>query len=124
MSASDKSTFDRLYNHDALCAEGLRIADESDLEAVNNWFRTSSKCNARNVNIYIIKGKTMNSFYYLTGDNAYPDDLTIVCIDWVECGVSSPHKGVWRWFSNVVDNNAKREIAKGNHHYDNYPSIR
>ena len=65
----------------------------------------------------------MNSFYHLTGDNAYSDDLTIVCIDWINSNVTSPYKGRWRWFSDVVDNNAKREIAKGNHHYDHYHSI-
>ena len=123
VSASDKSTFDRLYKNEALTAEGMKIADESDLEAVNNWFRTYSKCSASNVEIYIIKGKAMNSFYHLTGDNAYSDDLSIVCIDWVNSKVTSPYKGRWRWFSDVVDNNAKREIAKGNHHYDHYHSI-
>lgn len=123
VSASDKSTFDRLYKNEALTAEGMKIADESDLEAVNNWFRSYSKCSASNVEIYIIKGKTMNSFYHLTGDNAYSDDLTIVCIDWINSKVTSPYKGRWRWFSDVVDNNAKREIAKGNHHYDHYHSI-
>ena len=123
VSASDKSTFDRLYKNEALTAEGMKIADESDLEAVNNWFRSYSKCSASNVEIYIIKGKAMNSFYHLTGDNAYSDDLTIVCIDWINSKVTSPYKGRWRWFSDVVDNNAKREIAKGNHYYDHYHSI-
>lgn len=123
VSASDKSTFDRLYKNEALTAEGVKIVDESNLEAINKWFRTNSKSNASNVDIYIIKGKVMNSFYHLTGENAYPDDFTIVCIDWINSNVTSPYKGKWRWFSDVVDNNAKREIAKGNHYYDHYTSI-
>lgn len=123
VSASDKSTFDRLYKNEALTAEGVKIEGESDLEAINKWFRTNSKSNASNVDIYIIKGKNMNSFYHLTGNNAYPDDFTIVCIDWINSNVTSPYKGKWRWFSDVVDNNARREIAKGNHHYDHYHSI-
>ena len=122
VSASDKSTFDRLYKNEALTAEGMKIADDT-LEVVNKWYRTNSMCNASNVNIYIIKGKVMNSFYHLTGDNAYNDDITIVCIDWIESKAKDPYKGAWRWFSDVVDNNAKREIAKGNHHYDHYHSI-
>ena len=122
VSASDKSTFDRLYKNEALTAEGVNIND-GNLEVINKWYRTNSMCNASNVNIYIIKGKAMNSFYHLTGDNAYDDDLTIVCIDWVESKAKDPYKGAWRWFSDVVDNNAKREIAKGNHHYDHYHSI-
>lgn len=123
VSSSDKSTFDRLYKNEALTAEGMKIVDKSDLEMVNKWFRTNSKCSANNVDIYVIKGKAMNDFYHLTGDNAYPDDLTIVCIDWLNSNVTSPYKGKWRFFSDVVDNNAKREIANGNHYYDHYHSI-
>ena len=63
--ASDKSTFNRLYKNEALTAEGVKIEGESDLEAINKWFRTNSKSNASNVDIYIIKGKSMNSFFYL-----------------------------------------------------------
>lgn len=123
VSASDKSTFDRLYENEALTAEGVKINDDSTLETINKWYRTNSMCSASNVDIYIIKGKAMNTFYHLTGDNAYPDDLTIVCIDWIKSKAKDPYKGSWRWFSDVVDNNAKREIAKGNHHYDHYHSI-
>lgn len=123
VTSSNKSIFDRLYDHEALTAEGMIIANDQDLEKVNNWFRINSKCNASNVNIYIIKGKAMNTFYHLTGDNAYKDDLTIVCIDWVEHNAKSLYKGVWRWFSDVVDNNARREIAVNNPYYDHYYSI-
>ena len=122
VSASDKSIFNRLYKNEALTAEGVNIND-GNLEVINKWYRTNSMCSASNVNIYIIKGKVMNSFYHLTGDNAYSDDLTIVCIDWIESKAKDPYKSSWRWFSDVVDNNAKREIAKGNHHYDHYHSI-
>lgn len=123
VSSSNKALFDRLYNNEALCAEGLAIKDETDLEKVNKWFRTNSKCKASNVDIYIIKGKVMNDFYHLTDDNAYGDDFTIVCIDWIKSGVNTPYKGSWRWFSDVVDNNARREIYKDNPHYDHYHSI-
>lgn len=123
VTASSKSIFDTLYNHEALTAEGISIKDDSDLEKINKWFRENSKCTAKNINIYIITGKAMNDFYHLTGDNKYPNsNYHIVCIDWSAANCKEPYKGSWRWFSDVVDNNAKREIVKGNKHYNHYNS--
>jgi len=67
----------------------------------------------------------MNKIYNLTGDNKYGNNLGILAIDWVDVIEKSKYryKGQWRWFSDVVDNNAKREIAKGNPSYDHYHSI-
>jgi hypothetical protein len=66
----------------------------------------------------------MNDFYHLTTDNKYPENnFKILCIDWITAGVRSPFKSKWRWFSDVVDNNAKREIAKRNPYYKHYNSI-
>lgn len=127
VSGSDKATFDKLYNNEALTAEGMAITkddEDKNCRMIAKWFKTNSGIkDAVDVDIYIISGKAMNDYYYLTGKNRYPDDFTIVCIDWIDAGAKSPYKGAWRWFSDVVDNNAKREIAAGNHHYDHYRSI-
>lgn len=127
VSGSDNATFNKLYNNEALTAEGMSITPENEdktLRMVAKWFKTNSGIkDAIDVNIYIILGKAMNDYYHLTGKNQYPDDLHIVCIDWIDAGAKSPYKGIWRWFSDVVDNNAKREISAGNHHYDHYRSI-
>lgn len=68
----------------------------------------------------------MNTTYHLTTDNRYPDDLEILFIDWSNFGrgfSASKHKGNFRYFSDVVDNNARREIRKNNPHYKNYHSL-
>lgn len=63
---------------------------------------------------YIIKGKTMNDIYMLTGNNKYPDDCTIVSIKLEDMensmAVVMPrfHIGA-RWFDDIVMNNAARE---------------
>ena len=129
VSASDNATFERLYHNEALTAEGVTLVDNDEedmniLAKFNSWFRSNNDCSkSKTVKFYIILGKDMNNHYHLTGYNKYKDNIHILCIDWVDAGVKDPFKGNWRWFSDVVDNNAKREIAKGNHFYDHYISI-
>ena len=119
----DKNIFDKLYHNEALTAEGIIIKD-NNCDIIEKWFRERNNCTSNNLNMYIITGKVMNDFYHLTTDNKYPENnFKILCIDWITAGVRSPFKSKWRWFSDVVDNNAKREIAKRNPYYKHYNSI-
>ena len=63
-------------------------------------------CGAEGAKGYVTTGKVMNEICHLTGNNAYPDDLTIFSID--------KYKGlaimfVARWLDDIVSNNADRE---------------
>ena len=63
-------------------------------------------CGAEGAKGYVTTGKVMNEICYLTGNNAYPDDLTIFSID--------KYKGLAimfgaRWLDDIVSNNADRE---------------
>ena len=63
-------------------------------------------CGAEGAKGYVTTGKVMNEICHLTGDNAYPDDLTIFSID--------KYKGLAitlgaRWMDAVISNNADRE---------------
>lgn len=63
---------------------------------------------------HIISGDTMNRVYHLTGNNAYPKDLTIVSIKLEDMenamAVVIPRFQIGaRWFDDIVDNNARRE---------------
>ena len=63
-------------------------------------------CGAEGAKGYVTTGKVMNEICHLTGDNAYPDDLTIFSID--------KYKGLAimfgaRWLDDVISNNADRE---------------
>lgn len=59
----------------ALTIEGL--AEESITDFID-WIKEHTPMKREIV--YIIKGKTMNDKYMLTGDNKYPEDLNIVSI--------------------------------------------
>ena len=63
-------------------------------------------CGAEGAKGYVTKGKVMNEICHLTGNNAYPDDLTIFSID--------KYKGLAimvgaRWMDDIISNNAYRE---------------
>lgn len=116
--------FEHLYNTEAFCGEGLRKTDENIERLVNDISRIKGHPNT--IHFYYCTGKDMNTTYHLTTDNRYPDDLEILFIDWSNFGrgfSASKHKGNFRYFSDVVDNNARREIRKNNPHYKNYHSL-
>ena len=63
-------------------------------------------CGAEGAKGYVTTGKVMNEICHLTGNNAYPDDLTIFSID--------KFKGLAimvgaRWMDDIISNNADRE---------------
>ena len=100
INVNTKEQFDFLYENWAMTWEGL--AEESFEEAIE-------ECGGENAKGYLIKGKDMNAQYHLTGTNAYPDDLNIFAI--------YPFKGLAmmygaRWFTDIVDNNTRREKSR------------
>ena len=63
-------------------------------------------CGAEGAKGYVTKGKVMNEICHLTGNNAYPDDLTIFSID--------KYKGLAimvgaRWMDDILSSNADKE---------------
>ena len=63
-------------------------------------------CGAEGAKGYVTTGKIMNEICHLTGNNAYPDDLTIFSID--------KYKGLAimvgaRWMDDILSSNADRE---------------
>lgn len=100
INVNTKEQFDFLYENWAMTWEGL--AEESFEEALK-------ECGGENAKGYLIKGKDMNAHYHLTGTNAYPNDLNIFAV--------YPFKGLAmmygaRWFTDIVDNNARREKSR------------
>lgn len=93
----------------ALTIEGLT---EDSIPDFINWVKEHTPM--KNEIVYVIKGKTMNRVYGLTGKNAYPDDLTIVSIKLEDMensmAVVAPRFEIGaRWFDDIVMNNAMRE---------------
>lgn len=125
---ASKNDLIRLYNTEAFCAEGLRI-DPPDPQEVGEYITSCIvewEDYPHEIHYYYCRGKDLNTQYHLTGDNKYPDNLSIFFIDYSNFGRNfdiSGFKGNFRYFSDIVDNNAAREIRKGNKYYDNYQSI-
>ena len=63
-------------------------------------------CGAEGAKGYVTKGKVMNEICHLTGNNAYPDDLTIFSIDKFK-GLAIMF-GV-RWMDDILSSNADKE---------------
>ena len=105
-----KEVLDELYDDSALTLEGLNV---QSIEPFMNWVEETAGLKQKTV--YVICGKVMNSMYSLTGDNAYPDNLSIVAVKLSD--MVNPEAMIMgrfevngaRWFSDVVDNNARRE---------------
>lgn len=103
-----KAELDNLYNNSALTLEGL--AEESIPDFVN-WLEENTTFTADNLDVYVIEGSVMNDKYSLYGDNAYPNDLTIVSvidIDLMKVAIPRFSIGA-RWFDDIVDNNKMRQ---------------
>ena len=103
VEANDNNTFKFLYDKWAMTWEGL--VQEDFITVLKECYEQD---NSEQVMIgYWIKGKVMNDHYKLTGDNRYPDDLNIFAI--VDYGYKlALHYGA-RWFTDIVDNNERRE---------------
>ena len=118
LAKAQGSIFDKLYNNDAYCAEGMSNPDKMETAEMvakhiqNNW----EDAYGDTIYFYWCKGKDLNTKYHLTGHNAYPADLGIFFIDWASSFdnrfSASAHKGKFRYFSDVVINNAAREEKK------------
>lgn len=120
VNSPSKATFEHLEEYKVLTAEGFRIDGDESFKLISDYFVDSSAFKSTSkitIPIYVIKGKVMNDYYHLTGENAYTNDLTIVCIDWASANCKTPYKGQWRYFDDVVYNNSIREKNSGNPYY-------
>ena len=92
-----KEQLKTLNDCSAMTWEGLREED----------FGTAlDTCGAEGAKGYVTTGKVMNEICHLTGNNAYPDDLTIFSIDKFK-GLAIMFGA--RWLDDIISNNADRE---------------
>jgi len=107
-----KAQLEALYNQSALTWEGLTAAEEN-FEAVMDWLvNLGATIDGQEPTFHIITGEFMNATYGLRGANAYPNDLTIVSvtnINHMKIALARFEVGS-RWFDDIVDNNARREV--------------
>lgn len=110
-----KEQLDELYNSSALTFTGVSEDDES-MNQMLDWLKAHTEV-SEPLPVYIIKGKVMNEKYELTGNNAYPNDLTLISIkldDIKNVGAITMARFEvgGRWFDDIVNNNAIREKHK------------
>lgn len=114
-SVTTKEQLDELYNSSALTF--TRVSeDEESMKQMLNWLKEHSEV-SEPLPVHIIKGKVMNENYGLTGNNAYPNDLTLISIklnDIKDVGsiTMARFEVGGRWFDDIVDNNAIIEKHK------------
>ena len=139
----------RFYDHEFLTAEGIvgsyaiKLADavwdyvqcvkDNGLRKMYIVEEGQDKDLPERSTIYIVSGAVMNHQFHLTGDNAYPDDFHLMVIDSSDIQCTAMVKETitfgencdssFRYFSDVVDNNARREILKCNAALKDYHSL-
>lgn len=106
---------DALYEDSALTIVGLA---EKSIPDFVDWIEQYTKLR-KDCYVYKISGETMNAYCGNTGDNCYPNDLTIVSVKLSDMEDAStiiiPRFMVGgRWFDDIVDNNRRHESEKGN----------
>ena len=115
IKVTTKEQLDKLYKDWSLTIGGL-APDEENLKQLLDWVKELTPLKREDV--YTITGAVMNREYHLTGTNAYPEtDCTLVCVKLADMEhpnrVTMPRFHIGgRWFTDVVDNNARREEDK------------
>ncbi len=115
IKVTTKEQLDKLYKDWSLTIESL-APDEKSLKELLDWVRELTPLKREDV--YTIEGAVMNRVYGLTGTNAYPEtDCTLVCVKLADMEhpnrVTIPRFHIGgRWFTDIVDNNARREEDK------------
>lgn len=109
IKVENEEVLDELYDESALTFEGCM---DSQIHLYVGWVK--ERAGLEKEDVYVIKGELMNRVYGLTGDNAYKDDLTILCFklsDMENVGriVYARFELDGRWFDDVVENNKRRE---------------
>lgn len=97
-----------LYKNSAFTMEGL---SEESVPDLLKWIDDCGAITEETPTVWIIKGKLMNDTYDLTGNNAYPEDLTLVSVMGINTTkVAIPRFDIGgRWFDDIVDNNANKD---------------
>lgn len=104
----------RLYDESSLTFEGT-TTDAENMQWLYDWLvEHGALAEGDPLEIFVVKGSLMNSYYHLTGSNQYPGQLNIVCLplsQFKEIGgiTLARFQCGGRWFDDVVDNNSRRE---------------
>lgn len=105
--------FRLFYHTSAFTFEGIDISNKENMKNFKEQFEKIARetgFTEKKMIGYFYKGSSMNKHFKLTGDNAYPDDLTFVSIPNYYNPIMKLKMGA-RWFDDIVDNNSIRQRA-------------
>lgn len=92
---------DKFRRESTMTYEGLLLED--DITIMEKYFRENGY-DKDDFTLFYTDGKTISDYYSLTGDNRYPDDLTIVFVpDYYNIKVKAVTGA--RWFDDIVLDN-------------------
>lgn len=105
-----KKEIDALSNVSAFTFTGLDTSKESLKQAVN-WLNGHNALTEENLVFYVILGKLMNREFGLTGNNKYPDDLSIVSVTGIDITniILARFEVGGRWLDDIIANDLERE---------------
>lgn len=98
---------DKFFNSSMFTFEGIDITDKKSNKKLETALRENGYSEDE-ILTYWFTGADMNKKYSLTGDNAYPDDLTLLVIPEFYNVQFTLLTGA-RWFDDIVQTNARRE---------------
>lgn len=109
IEVNSSSVLNELYEGWAFTVEGLH---PDAWEELFNWIEQYTPVKSRR--LYVISGSYMNKAYGLTGTNAYDDSIYICCVKLADIEdadkLAYPRFEIGgRWFTDVVENNARRQ---------------
>lgn len=103
---------DHLEKGSAFTWEGM-LTDDANLQSIVEFFKENTPSIKLPVKFYTWTGETMNNLYDLSGDIAYPNNLSFVSIP-LDCWSSMGNLPIIklqvgaRWLDDIVDNNARK----------------
>ncbi len=109
IKVTTKEVLEELRNKSIFTWEGMSESEEN-LKAIEEAIRNRGFDKEEMV-VYTFKGRLMNEVYNLTGNNAYPDNLTFVSIEDFYNPMFKLQFGA-RWLDDIIDNNLIREAKE------------
>lgn len=110
---NSREQLDYLYNYAALTVVGISEKSFNDFMDILKENTTVYR-----QRMFIISGEFMNQEYGLTGRNAYKDTLHIASVSLEDFDeepmILKRFNYGWKWFNDIVDNNARRQKLQEN----------
>ena len=105
----EKEMLNEFFNTSCFTFEGIEINDKKGMKLLEKEIIKAGYDKEEKDRVwYWFNGDVMNKHCHLTGSNAYPDDLTFLCIPDFYNPMFKLRVGA-RWFDDILDNNLRRQ---------------